>query len=39
VNELGADAETLTQDERRQRRIEHEDAKWDEEYYMYISFS
>ncbi|TFY77422.1 hypothetical protein EWM64_g6594 [Hericium alpestre] len=34
VNELGADAETLPLDERRRRRIQHEDEKWDEDYYM-----
>ncbi|KAJ3763760.1 SHQ1 protein-domain-containing protein [Lentinula raphanica] len=34
VNELGSEAETSTLLERRQRRVEHEDEKWDEEYYM-----
>ncbi|KAI0315850.1 SHQ1-domain-containing protein [Amylostereum chailletii] len=34
VNELGPDAETLSPSERRQRRIQHEEAKWDEDYYM-----
>ncbi|KAJ4001400.1 SHQ1 protein-domain-containing protein [Lentinula boryana] len=34
VNELGPEAETLTLLERRQRRIKHEDEKWDEEYYV-----
>ncbi|KAJ3558479.1 hypothetical protein NM688_g899 [Phlebia brevispora] len=34
VNELGADAETCPPAERRQRRIKHEEEKWDEEYYM-----
>ncbi|KAG6831306.1 hypothetical protein H0H92_011513 [Tricholoma furcatifolium] len=34
VNELGADAETCSMAERRQRRLTHEDSKWDEEYYM-----
>ncbi|KAJ4488170.1 SHQ1 protein-domain-containing protein [Lentinula aciculospora] len=34
VNELRSEAETLTLLERRQRRIQHEDEKWDEEYYM-----
>ena len=34
VNELGSDAEILTPLERRQKRIKHEDEKWDEEYYM-----
>ena len=36
VNELGADAETCPTEERRTRRITHEDAKWNEEHYMYI---
>ncbi|TFK42945.1 SHQ1 protein-domain-containing protein [Crucibulum laeve] len=34
VNELGGEAETCTLKERRQKRIKHEDEKWDEEYYM-----
>ncbi|KAF9065291.1 SHQ1 protein-domain-containing protein [Rhodocollybia butyracea] len=34
VNELGFEAEVLTPSERRQRRIKHEDEKWDEEHYM-----
>ena len=34
VNELGAEAETSTPGERRQRRLKHEDEKWDEEHYM-----
>jgi len=34
INELGADAETCPVEERRKRRLEHEDAKWDEEHYM-----
>ncbi|TBU32244.1 SHQ1-domain-containing protein [Dichomitus squalens] len=34
VNELRADAETSTPEERRQKRLKHEDEKWDEEYYM-----
>ncbi|KAJ3811543.1 SHQ1 protein-domain-containing protein [Lentinula aff. lateritia] len=34
VNELGSEAEALTRLQRRQRRIKHEDEKWDEEYYM-----
>ncbi|KAI5123313.1 hypothetical protein M0805_009334 [Coniferiporia weirii] len=33
VNELGPDVERLTEEERRLRRIEHEDEKWDEDYY------
>lgn len=35
INELGADAETCPPDQRRRRRLEHEDQKWDEEHYMY----
>lgn len=34
VNELGADVETCPPRERRHRRIEHENEKWDEDYYM-----
>ncbi|KAL1680813.1 SHQ1 protein-domain-containing protein [Schizophyllum commune] len=34
VNELGADAETMTPQMRRERRIAHENEKWDEEHYM-----
>ncbi|TFK90431.1 SHQ1-domain-containing protein, partial [Polyporus arcularius HHB13444] len=34
VNELGVDAETCPPDERRRRRIKHEEEKWDEEHYM-----
>lgn len=34
VNELGMDAETCSIQERRRRRLKHEDDKWDEEYYM-----
>ncbi|KAF8831483.1 hypothetical protein HHX47_DHR1000746 [Lentinula edodes] len=34
VNELGSEAEALTRLQRRQRRIKHEDEKWDEEYYI-----
>ncbi|KAK0228395.1 SHQ1 protein-domain-containing protein [Armillaria fumosa] len=34
VNELGAEAEQLSLEERRHKRIQHEDDKWDEEYYM-----
>ncbi|TFK55236.1 SHQ1-domain-containing protein [Heliocybe sulcata] len=34
VNELGKDAETCPLDERRRKRLRHEDEKWDEEYYM-----
>ena len=39
VNELGADAETCTVDERTKRRIDHEDEKWDGEHYMWPFFS
>ena len=35
VNELGADAETMTLQMRRERRIAHENEKWDEEHYMW----
>lgn len=34
VNELGQDAETCFVEDRRNRRLKHEDEKWDEEYYM-----
>ncbi|KAG6335151.1 hypothetical protein ID866_3935 [Astraeus odoratus] len=34
INELGDDAETCNVDERRARRIVHENEKWDEEHYM-----
>ncbi|KLO10716.1 SHQ1-domain-containing protein [Schizopora paradoxa] len=34
VNELGADVEKLTPRERRERRIKHENEKWDEDHYM-----
>ncbi|KAG8847870.1 hypothetical protein FRB96_001385 [Tulasnella sp. 330] len=34
VNELGPDAEHLTSEERRSRREENEDKKWDPEYYL-----
>ena len=34
VNELGIDAETCSPEERRARRLKHEDEKWDEEHYM-----
>ncbi|KAJ7171180.1 SHQ1 protein-domain-containing protein [Mycena filopes] len=34
VNELGSDAEICTPQERRQRRWQHENEKWDEEHYM-----
>lgn len=35
VNELGEDSETMSESERRTRRIAHEEQKWDEEHYMY----
>jgi protein SHQ1 len=34
VNELGPDAETCPVEERRRKREEHENKKWDEEHYM-----
>ncbi|KAK0210604.1 SHQ1 protein-domain-containing protein [Desarmillaria ectypa] len=34
VNELGAEAEQLSPEERRHKRIQHEDDKWNEEHYM-----
>ena len=34
VHELGADAETSTQEERHGRRLRHEEDRWDEEHYM-----
>ncbi|KZT28545.1 SHQ1-domain-containing protein [Neolentinus lepideus HHB14362 ss-1] len=34
VNELGKDAEACPLEERRRRRLRHEDEKWDEEHYM-----
>ena len=34
VNELGPDGERLTLRERREKRIAHENDKWDEEYYL-----
>ncbi|KAI8998814.1 SHQ1-domain-containing protein [Trametes punicea] len=34
VNELGTDAETCPPQERRERRLKHEEEKWNEEYYM-----
>ncbi|KAI0807205.1 SHQ1-domain-containing protein [Fomes fomentarius] len=34
VNELGVDAETCPPEERRRRRLKHEDEKWDEEHYI-----
>ncbi|KAH7912143.1 SHQ1 protein-domain-containing protein [Hygrophoropsis aurantiaca] len=34
VNELGADTETCTPEDRRIKRCKHENEKWDEEHYM-----
>jgi len=34
VNELGSDAESCPVSHRRERRLNHENDKWDEEYYM-----
>jgi protein SHQ1 len=34
INELGADAETLSPSERRIHRLRHEESKWDPEHYM-----
>ncbi|KAI0035979.1 SHQ1-domain-containing protein [Vararia minispora EC-137] len=34
VNELGSEAENVSPGERRRRRLEQEDAKWDAEHYM-----
>ena len=39
INELGDDVEKLPLSERRHRRIQHENDKWDEEYYMYALFN
>ena len=36
VNELGSDAEKLSAYERRERRIKHENEKWDEDHYMCV---
>ncbi len=36
INELGADAETLSPSERRTCRLRHEESKWDPEYYMCV---
>lgn len=37
VNELGGDAEECTKEERTAARIKHEDGKFDEEHYMYVT--
>ena len=34
VNELGADVESCSPEQRRKQRIKHEDDKFDEEHYM-----
>ncbi|KAG1826955.1 SHQ1 protein-domain-containing protein [Suillus subaureus] len=34
VNELGSDAESCLPEERRAKRLQHEEVKWDEEHYM-----
>jgi protein SHQ1 len=36
INELGDKAENLPPSERRKLRIQHENDKWDEEYYMCV---
>ncbi|TDL27559.1 SHQ1-domain-containing protein [Rickenella mellea] len=36
VNELGPDAETLREEERRIKRMRREEDKWDEEHYMQV---
>lgn len=36
INELGDNAENCDLDDRRKLRIRHEDAKWDEEHYMFV---
>lgn len=36
INELGSNAESCDPDVRRKLRIMHEDAKWDEEHYMFV---
>lgn len=36
VNELGSDVERLSPEERRSKRLKHEDEKWDEDYYMSV---
>ena len=34
VNELGSEAESCLLEERRVKRLNHEEMKWDEEHYM-----
>jgi protein SHQ1 len=34
VNELGDEAESCLPEERRAKRLKHEEMKWDEEHYM-----
>lgn len=36
VNELGDEAETCSREERRARRIQHENEKWDPEHYVSV---
>jgi len=36
INELGHNAESCDLDDRRNLRITHENAKWDEEHYMFV---
>ena len=36
INELGHTAESCAPDDRRNLRIIHENAKWDEEHYMFV---
>lgn len=36
INELGPNAESYDFDDRRNIRIMHENAKWDEEHYMFV---
>lgn len=36
INELGPNVESCDLDDRRNLRITHENAKWDEEHYMFV---
>lgn len=38
VNELDDEAETCTREERRARRLKHENEKWDPEHYLSVPF-
>lgn len=38
INELGGDVEVLPVSERRPKRIQHEEGKWDEDYYMLVAW-